>query len=278
MNTAIPALLCVIGSPINHSRSPFLHQSFAHQVGVALQYDKHEVKPEQLAGFLQRAHGDGLLGINLTLPLKTDAVPMCVELDQSALRAQATNTLLRTHHGWKAFNTDGSGLVRDLEQRHHFTLIGKRVLIVGAGGAVRGILPALLDARVQSITIANRTLKKAQALADCVHAQNGQALAIELTQLAHQRAFDLIINASSAAHFDDAALNWPGNLVRPSSTVYDLSYGKAAIPCLRWCSDQDVVGHDGLGMLIEQAADAFAIWFGKRPDTAAEWAELRAQI
>jgi shikimate dehydrogenase len=272
------ARLCVIGSPIEHSRSPYLHHAFGKQSNIELQYEKHEIKPDQLSAFLQRAHTDQLLGMNLTLPLKSDVIPLCTELDISAQRAQAANTLLRTEQGWKGFNTDGSGLVRDLQQRHHLILQAKRVLIVGAGGAVRGILPALLDAGIASISIANRTLKKAQDLCAAVHAENGVANAIELSQLTQQKAFDLIINASSAGHFDNAELDWPACLIHSSSCVYDLSYGKAAIPTLRWCSDHDITGHDGLGMLIEQAADAFAIWFGTRPDTTAVWGELRAQL
>ena len=169
---------------------------------------------------------------------------------------------------WRGFNTDGIGLVRDLQQRHGIALRGRRTLIIGAGGATRGILQPLIDAGCSDLQISNRTTTRAQALA-----QEFGVQAIATDALPSAAPFDLLIHASAAGH-THADLDWPAGLIAANGALVDLSYGRAAAPALRYAAASGALAIDGLGMLIEQAAEAFYLWFGVRPDTAPVYAAL----
>lgn len=261
----------VFGVPIKHSLSPKIHAAFAAQCGIALEYRAIEAHPEDFASTLSDFAAHGGVGANVTLPLKALALTLCSSLAASAERAGAVNTLVRIGNSWHGANTDGIGLVRDLTQRQQLNLQGRRLLIIGAGGAARGVLGPLQDAGATDLVIANRSLDKAQALA-----QQFKGDACALDQLANQGAFDLIVHASSAGHAEFVLPSWPESLVRTGTVLVDLSYGVASKPALGWASELDIVAFDGLGMLIEQAAEAFYLWHYQRPDTAPVWGMLRA--
>lgn len=269
--TAQVPQFAVFGAPITHSLSPKIHAAFAAQCAIALEYRAIEAHATDFATTLRDFAACGGAGANVTLPLKSLALTLCASLDASAARAGAVNTMIRVDNAWHGANTDGIGLVRDLTQRQQLNLQGRQLLMIGAGGAARGVLGPLLDAGLVELVIANRTVEKAQALAQQF---NGRACALD--QLANQGAFDLIVHASSAGHGDFVRPSWPESLVRNGTALVDLSYGAASKPALAWASELDIVAFDGLGMLIEQAAEAFYLWHHQRPDTAAVWGMLRA--
>lgn len=266
----------VLGMPIAHSLSPRIHQKFAQASGIKLHYQAILVAAADLAARLSNAHQQGTRGLNLTMPHKQAALALCSELTPHAAAAGAVNTLIRSNAGWRGDNTDGIGFVRDLTQRHHYQLKSARVLIIGAGGAASGVLPALLEAGVAEVHIANRSVDKASALATR-WANNHKVTALSLGELGDFPAFDLVINASAAGH-QDSEFCLPETLLSASGMAYDLSYGKAAMPFLRWACEIECTAADGLGMLIEQAAEAFFLWHGVRVDTAGIWGELRAEV
>lgn len=263
----------VFGTPISHSLSPRIHAAFAKQAGIDLDYIAIEAGLDDFPGKLQAFAAAGGTGANVTLPLKEAAFALCAASSDRARRAGAANTLLRAGDGWHADNTDGIGLVRDLTDRHALDLRARRTLLIGAGGAARGIAPALLDAGIGTLTIVNRTPERADALADAL-GEPGRVHPRYLGDIAGLGEFDLIVNATSAARGGELPA-LPRSLVGRRTAAVDLSYGEAAIPFLAWarangCHD----AIDGLGMLVEQAAESFAIWHGVRPDTDAVYAEL----
>ena len=263
----------VFGTPIKHSLSPKIHATFAAQCAIAVEYRAIEAHPADFASTLSDFAARGGLGANVTLPLKALALTLCKSLDASAEHAGAANTLIRNADGWYGANTDGIGLVRDLTQRQQLNLSGRRLLLIGAGGAARGVLGPLQDAGALDLVIANRSLDKAKILAQQF---NGRACALD--QLKDQGAFDLIVHASSVGHGNFVLPSWPETLVQAGTALVDLSYGIASKPALAWASELDIVAFDGLGMLIEQAAEAFYLWHHQRPDTAPVWGMLRAII
>ena len=268
------ALHAVFGHPVAHSLSPRIHAAFGRQAGVALRYEAIDVEAAGFAAALAAFAARGGSGANVTLPLKEAAFALCAEASERARRAGAVNTLVRREDGaWRGDNTDGSGLVRDLTQHHGLDLRERRTLLLGAGGAARGVAPALLDAGIGELTIANRTSARADALADALD-DPARVHVRYFDDLAAQGEFDLVVNATSAAR-GGALPALPMALVGPRSVAVDLSYGEAAIPFLAWAraaGGRQAV--DGLGMLVEQAADSFALWHGVRPETDAIHAEL----
>ncbi len=275
MSETVIKRFAVIGHPVAHSLSPRIHAAFGKQRGIALEYTAIDATPEQFDAALAAFAAGGGTGANITLPHKQYAATVCESLTARAQRCGAANTLIRTESGWLGDNTDGLGLVRDLTERHGQDLRGRKVLLIGAGGAARGVAPALLDAGIKSLFIVNRTPARTDALADVlgepdrVHPRNFE-------DLGNLGGFDLIVNATSAAR--EAALPFlPSSLVAPRADAVDLSYGEVAIPFLAWAraAGADVIV-DGLGMLVEQAAEAFQRWHGVRPDTSAVYKELRA--
>jgi len=268
----------VFGHPIAHSLSPRIHARFAAQAGVALDYRAIDAPPESFVAQLASFAAGGGRGANVTLPLKEAAFALCHDTSAFARRVRAVNTLTANAHGsWRGDNTDGDGLVRDLTGRHALDLRGRRGLLLGAGGAARAAAFALLDAGVAELTIVNRNPERADALADAV-AEPARVRTRYWDDLSNCGNFELIVNATSAGH-GGAGLALPFGLVARRALCYDLSYGAAAFAFLAWArAAQAGQAIDGLGMLIEQAAESFAIWHGARPDTDPVYADLRREL
>jgi shikimate dehydrogenase len=268
----------VFGKPIAHSRSPWIHARFAEQLRIALRYDAVEADydrfPSALAEFLE-AGGEGA---NVTLPLKQLAAAKCRVLSDAARRSGVANVLTRLPDGGvRGDNTDGIGLVHDITERHRLDLRGRRVLALGAGGAVQGVVHALLDAGIDSLVIANRTPEKADAIADRI----GDPLRVHTIywhDLPDAGSFEMVLNGTAAAH-NRQHLDLPFSLVNARTLAYDMNYGLAAVDFVAWARTAgcDEV-RDGLGMLVEQAAEAFRIWHGVRPDTDPVYEALRREI
>lgn len=263
----------VIGQPVAHSRSPQIHAQFASQTGQSLSYDAVEVDPAALPATLRELHAQGVGGLNVTLPHKVAVMALCEQLTERAALAGAVNTLARTETGWQGDNTDGEGLLRDL-QRLGYTVRGQRVLIIGAGGAVRGILGPLLGEQPQELVVSNRNPWKPEALAEQFKAVGAIRPCTHLALKGDR--YDLIIHATSAGH-SGTFPKLPGPLLAEGGAGYDLSYGTAFEPFRAWAQAQGATRiADGLGMLVEQAAAAFEIWRGVRPQTPAVIDRLRA--
>lgn len=266
----------VFGHPVLHSLSPKIHQAFAHQSGIAIEYVAIESGPGDFDGTLSSFARSGGEGANVTLPHKQRAAELCNLLSARAKRAGAVNTLIKHGNGWLGDNTDGAGLVRDLTGRHGLDLRGRRTLMLGAGGAARGIAPALLDAGIGELFIVNRDSQKADALVDMLGVP-GRVHSRYLDDLGSLGEFELIVNATSAARHGSLP-KLPMSLVGPRTAAVDLSYGEAAIPFLAWARAANAHhAIDGLGMLVEQAAESFFLWHGVRPDTDPVFAELQAR-
>ena len=266
----------VFGQPVLHSLSPKIHKHFAQQTGIAMDYTAIECAPGDFDATLSLFARSGGDGGNVTLPHKQRAAELCNLLSNRAKRAGAVNTLIKHGKGWLGDNTDGVGLIRDLTGRHGLDLRERRTLMLGAGGAARGVAPALLDAGIGDLFIVNRDPQKADALADLL-GEPGRVHSRYLGDLGNIGEFDLIINATSAARHGSLP-TLPMSLVGARSAAVDLSYGEAAVPFLAWARALDVRATiDGLGMLVEQAAESFFLWHGQRPDTDAVFAELNAR-
>ena len=266
----------VFGHPVAHSLSPRIHAAFGKQSGIPLDYVAIDAQPADFADALAAFAARGGNGANVTLPLKEAAFALCADTSERARRAGAVNTLVRNGDDWHGDNTDGAGLVRDLTGRHGLDLRARRTLLIGAGGAARGVAPSLLDAGIGDLFVVNRTPQRADALVD-VLAQPGRVHPRYLDDLVALGEFDLIINATSAARTGQIP-TLPRALVGRRTAAVDLSYGEAAIPFLAWARASgchDMV--DGLGMLVEQAALSFARWTGKEPETDAIYGTLRGE-
>ncbi|QWF16786.1 shikimate dehydrogenase [Lysobacter capsici] len=274
-NSSSPVLrYAVFGHPVAHSLSPRIHAAFARQFGIGLEYTAIDAAPERFDVALAEFAAEGGLGANITLPLKTRAASICSQLSERAQRAGAVNTLIRSATGWEGDNTDGIGLIRDLTERHGLDLRSRRTLLIGAGGAARGVAPALLDAGIGDLYIVNRTPERADALADALGLP-GRVHPRYLADVNTLGNFDLIINATSAARID-AMPTLPMSLATPRTAAVDLSYGEVAVPFLAWAKVAGAHDRvDGLGMLVEQAAESFERWHRKRPDTDPVYAQLR---
>ena len=265
----------VVGQPISHSKSPVIHALFAKQTAQELSYEAIEIAPAALAAELQRLHGEGLRGSNVTLPHKQAVAKLCESVSGRAQLAGAVNTLVRTDGGWTGDNTDGEGFLNDLA-RLGIELAGRSVLVLGAGGAARGILAPILGAKPSHLYVSNRNPWKPEELAETF---KPIGTIIPRTHLALKGdRFDVIVNATSAGHAGGLPM-LPGQLLAAGGDCYDLSYGAACQPFRRWAQSQKVARwSDGLGMLVEQAASSFALWRGVRPQTAPVLAELRRQM
>ncbi len=266
----------VFGHPVAHSLSPRIHAAFGKQSGIAVDYIAIDAEPAGFEAALAAFAAAGGAGANVTAPLKEAAFALCSDTTERARRAGAVNTLIRNGDAWHGDNTDGAGLVRDLTTRHALDLRARRTLMLGAGGAARGVAPELLDAGIGDLFVVNRTPARTDALVDLL-GQPGRVHSRYLDDLGALGEFDLIINATSAGR-DGTVPRLPGSLVGRRTAAVDLSYGEAAIPFLAWARASgchDAV--DGLGMLVEQAAVSFARWHGSEPDTDPIYGELRAQ-
>ncbi len=273
-DSATAADYLVVGDPIAHSRSPEIHTAFAAQFGERIRYARALVSPGQLAAFADAFAARGGRGMNVTVPLKKEAYDYAGCPSELAV-AQAVNTLVfKADRAPQGHNTDGIGLLRDLQQRHQVTLNGQSILLLGAGGAASGVITSLLDSQPRRLVVANRTLLTAQSL---VRRQvSSQALvACDLHTLAafNDRRFDLIINATSMG-LSGGAAPLPAEFVE-NAFCYDMSYGHAAV-FAQWASRHRARATvDGLGMLVEQAAESFFLWRGLRPQTEPVLAALR---
>ena len=271
---------CVIGNPIEHSLSPQIHQEFAAQTGELLTYEKVKVELMGFADFLKDFADSGGKGLNITVPFKVEAFNGATQLHELADIANAVNTLSIKGADIIGFNTDGLGFIRDLTQRHGVQLAGKSVLVLGAGGACRGIIEPLLGTNPAQVTIANRTLANAQALCGLFAGRHGHnsLSCVDLSVLAEGDAgtYDLVVNTTSLGLSADG-ITLPASLAQ-GSFCYDMNYGdKAAFA--RWAEEQGALNSvDGLGMLVEQAAESFNIWRGVRPRTDEIYQSLRKRV
>ncbi len=254
----------VIGNPIQHSKSPEIFKLFANQTQQLLIYERILVEKESLEAELSKLKTRHFKGVNVTLPFKQQAFALMDTVSERAKQAQAVNTITLNPDGTlSGDNTDGIGFIRDLTRNHRFDIRGKKVLLLGAGGAIRGVMPAILNEEPAAMTIANRTAEKAIALAKSF---SGNIQACGLSALNTQK-FDLVVNGTSASlHAEDLAL--PDGLFNAGACSYDMVYGKGQTPYLQWSEQQGAkVVVDGSGMLIEQAAESFYLWRGTRPVT-----------
>ena len=264
----------IIGHPVDHSLSPAIHTAFARQTGEKLDYGRIDAAPGEFATSLRAFLAGGGRGLNVTLPFKEEAYGLCHSLAPRAKRARAVNTLIVQEDGsLTGDNTDGTGLVRDLKQNRRVNLKNKRILLLGAGGAARGVLPALLDEKPARLYIANRTPERAMKLAERHpdhHVQGGGYDGLD------QHTYDLVLNATSAS-LTGALPPLPRDCLDPAAVCYDLNYADRPTVFMLW-AEQEGAPHvfDGWGMLVEQAAESFHLWRGIRPDTAALIATHRA--
>jgi shikimate dehydrogenase len=257
---------CVIGNPIAHSRSPEIHAAFAAQTGQQLSYERVLAPLDGFAATVQGLAAAGYLGANVTVPFKLEAAQLATRLSERARAAGAVNTLQFTGGEIVGDNTDGPGLVADIVRNAGVALAGKRVLLLGAGGAARGVLLPILAEGPQEIVIANRTVATAEALA-AQFAGHGVAVSARGFEQV-EGAFDVVINATSASLADDLP-PVPASVFRSGTLALDMMYGNKPTRFMEFAAAQGATTRDGLGMLVEQAAEAFAIWRGVRPETAA---------
>ena len=267
---------CVFGNPVAHSRSPAIHARFAAQCHQDLSYEAILAPLGGFAVTVREFVAAGGKGANVTVPFKEEAFRLCTRRSARAERAGAVNTVAFTGNEIFGDNTDGAGLVRDIEVNLEFTLAGRRVLLLGAGGAARGVIAPLLERQPAGLFIANRTTDKAEALARqfsdlaAVNAGNFPKIA--------GQPFDVVINATSAS-LSGATLPLPTGVFASGSLAYDMMYGKGETAFLALAREQGAARlADGLGMLVEQAAEAFIVWRGVRPDSAPVLVEFREQL
>jgi shikimate dehydrogenase len=270
----MPDRYAVIGNPIAHSKSPLIHTAFARETGQDLTYERLLAPLDGFAGTVARFAADGGKGLNVTMPFKLEAFTLARTLSERARVAGAVNTLRHDADGWYGDNTDGVGLTRDLMENLGVRIEGRDVVILGAGGAARGIVAPLLAQRPRTLTIANRTVDKAVSLAsDFV--DHGEVRAASAAAL-EDRAFDVVIHATSADVTGKDTLAWPRSIFARGAFAYDLTYAEEPTAFLRFARAQGVDAlADGLGMLIEQAAESFFVWRGVRPDTRPVFPLLR---
>jgi|LakMenEpi03Aug12_release.lakeMendotaPanAssembly.Ray.scaffolds.fasta_scaffold94366_2 shikimate dehydrogenase len=277
------AILCaVIGNPVSHSRSPAIHQQFALQTKLPVQYNRLPAELDQFVPTVTRFFAEGGKGLNVTVPFKLEAWQIAREhLSVRATLAQAVNTLWLQNGALHGCNTDGIGLVMDL-QRLALPLQGARILMIGAGGAARGVIGPLLDAGCAHLHIVNRTPARAHALTAAwprEHLPRANSLSAGgLTEAAHAQGWDLVLNAS-ASSLSDAAPEVPSGLYAAGGCAYDLMYAAEPTAFMRQAqADGAQQAHDGLGMLVGQAAESFYLWHGVRPETGSVLRMIRAEL
>ena len=257
----------VMGYPVSHSRSPVIHHLFAQQTGQEILYELLQVAPEKLDTAVRQFQRTGGKGLNITLPHKGEVARLVDQMSERASTASAVNTIAFRGGEIYGDNTDGIGLLRDLNVNLGVPLGGANILILGAGGATRGIIGPLLEMQPVGLRIANRTLGKAQALADHFASQ-GPITACRFNAVPDSEPYDLIINATSAGLHGETP-PYPDAAISENTFCYDLSYSLNATPFSVWARDHGAANSVmGWGMLVEQAAESFNLWRGIRPDTA----------
>jgi len=278
-------IYCVMGNPVEHSRSPWIHARFAELTGQTLAYRRQLVPlgtfTETVSAFQTGAglSGDVARGCNVTVPFKFEAASLAQHKTARAVLAEAVNVLSFRDDGVYGDNSDGIGLVNDITRNAGVALAGRDVLLLGAGGAAAGVLGPLLEAGARRVVVANRTLHKATTLV-----QRHAALALSHQGTLEAQAldavdgtFDVVVNAT-ASSLAGAAVPVAAHVLKPGGLAIDMMYGPAAAGFMHWAQAHGAVPRDGLGMLVEQAAEAFAVWRGVRPPAAQVLAELRALL
>ena len=264
--------LGVMGNPIGHSLSPEIHLMFAKQFGDEISYDKVEIPLGEFESAIGEMIDEGYHGLNVTIPFKLDAFHCSTKCSSQARQSRAVNTLTFQNNKILGENTDGTGFIRDLEERLKFFVEHKKILILGAGGGVRGILPALMERMPKSVTVANRSVARAQELCDEFGIQS------ILYDETGSESYDLIVNATPTSLQNKAPLVSPFAF-DGCELAYDLVYAAKPTPFME-LAKQGGARHasDGLGMLVEQAADSYEIWMGHRPGTQDVYAKLRETL
>ena len=276
----MPDQYCVMGNPIAHSRSPWIHARFAELTGEAIRYDRQHVAIDAFTKTVKEFAATGGRGCNITVPFKLEAAELATEQSERVTLAGAANTLVLHADGRiSADNTDGLGIVADITRNAGVAIAGRDLLLIGAGGAAAGVLGPLLRGKPRRIVIANRTVQKAEDLA-LSHAAVASECGVELvaSPLAPlSEDFDIVINGS-ASSLAGAASPVHESVLRQGALAYDMMYGEKAQGFMDWATRHGAVARDGLGMLVEQAAESFAIWRGVRPPAQQVLQELRAEI
>ena len=276
MNDSTIDRYAVIGNPIAHSKSPSIHAEFAKLTGETLSYTAELVELGEVKSFIDKFSNANGKGLNITVPFKQDAFQLATQLSERAQRAGAVNTLHIKNNIIFGDTTDGVGLLNDLTKNHQQELKNKNILIVGAGGAVRGVLEPLLLESPASLIICNRTVEKAQQLAKDF-SSFGNISACGFADL-NGKQFDIIINGTSASLTGELP-PLPENLFSENACAYDMMYAAKPTPFMQWATQQGATNcYDGLGMLVEQAAESFYIWRKKRPETQSVIEKLRKEI
>ncbi len=274
MEESPPDRYGVVGFPVAHSRSPFIHGMFARQTAQNMEYRLYEIPPVAFRTEVAKFFAEGGSGLNVTVPHKTAAADFATELTSRAERAGAVNTLAMQDGRILGDNTDGAGLVRDLQDNLQIEVRGKRVLILGAGGATRGIIAPLLELGLDALVVANRTVERARDLVS-PFSDLGKVRGCGFGDLP-LRPFDLVINATSAGLGGELP-KVNAAVIGPLSICYDLSYAKTDTPFVKWAWNQGCArAVEGWGMLVEQAAESFTLWRGVRPATAPVLAVLES--
>ena len=272
-------LYCVMGNPVEHSRSPWIHARFAELTGQTLHYGKRQIALDGFDAAVRDFIKEGGRGCNITVPFKFEAASMATQTSERALLAQASNVLTFKDGGILADNTDGAGLVNDIQRNAGIDLKGRRVLLIGAGGAAAGVVGPLLLAQPASLTVANRSRGKADVLV----ARHAALASLQKTELlTHglqglEGDFDVIINAT-ASSLNGGGVPVAASTLKPGALAYDMMYGPAAQGFMTWAREHGAQARDGLGMLVEQAAEAFLIWRGVLPPSQQVLTELRAVV
>ncbi len=268
-----------MGNPVDHSKSPWIHARFAALTGEPVEYGKRLIGLDEFPAAVRAFIAEGGKGCNITVPFKFQAASLVSHRSARAALAEACNILSFRGDTIVGDNTDGIGLVKDLENNAGIRLAGRDVLLLGAGGAAAGVLGPLIEARPARIVLANRTLGKARALVDR-HATLAAAEGVGLQACGLDEvrgSFDVVINGT-ASSLSGSGVPVDARVLKPGALAYDMMYGPAAEGFLRWARDHGAVGRDGLGMLVEQAAEAFLIWRGVRPPSAQVLDELRLEL
>lgn len=275
-----PGQYVVIGNPIEHSKSPQIHSMFAQQTGISIEYKKLLCPIGDFSKVVSEFFASGGRGANVTVPFKLEAYKFSTLRSSRVEHAQAANTLINNNGVITAENTDGIGLVRDIIGNLKYPISNKSVLIVGAGGATRGVLLPILNERPKAITVVNRTKEKAHQLIKTIETEAGD-LSVDLASGGlldlNDGQFDLVVNATSSS-LSDEAFPLSTNILSSKALAYDMMYGKEETSFTRWAYTAKAYKTvDGLGMLVEQAAESFALWCGELPDTRTVMETLRSE-
>ncbi|MBL8310385.1 MAG: shikimate dehydrogenase [Burkholderiales bacterium] len=278
-SSASDARYAVIGNPIAHSKSPNIHAAFAAGLGQQIHYDRRLCPLGDFAADLERFRNEGGVGANVTVPFKRDAFAIAREASLRAQQAGAANFLAWRGDHWYCDNTDGAGLVRDIEGNLGFSLKGKRVLLLGAGGAARGVIGPLLLREPTAIVVVNRTQANADAIVAPYLATHPVSALPASDLLAQGQRFDCVINATSASLAGALPLPDGAAVFAPGALAYDMMYGKVPTIFMAWAAQHGAARiADGLGMLVEQAAESYVQWRGVQPVTAPIIARMRAEL